>query len=104
MVDVSNPWSIAGNILNRSLLRPGSTIYLGAVLMLFGSVAFGFWPYGGDWIPELMPIWLLVGYTIVVHAFIVAQFRFLVPLVPSLLCPGAYIAMRALADLRRHVR
>jgi 4-amino-4-deoxy-L-arabinose transferase-like glycosyltransferase len=77
-------------------------VYLGATLALFGSVAVGIWRYRGAWIGDLMPLWLLIGYTIIVHAFIVAQFRFLVPLLPLLLSASAHVATRALLELHRH--
>ena len=49
----------------------------------------------------LAPVGLLLAYTVALHALIIAQFRYLLPVVPWLLCLAAYGAVRAWSGLRQ---
>ncbi|MBI4535151.1 MAG: hypothetical protein HY708_02660 [Ignavibacteriae bacterium] len=75
-----------------------AAIYFGFVFLPFGLVALGWWRYRGAWIRRLTPVWLMVGYTIVIHAMIAAQFRFILPLVPLLSCVSGYVVARIISD------
>jgi 4-amino-4-deoxy-L-arabinose transferase-like glycosyltransferase len=75
-------------------------VYLGMTLSLLGMIVFTLWRYRGPWIKQLMPIWMLFFYIIPIHAMIVSQVRYFLPLVPILICVAAYGTARVIAELR----
>lgn len=79
-------------------------IYLVFLLALFSLIGMALWRYGGSEVHQLTPVWLMLGHTIGIHALLVSQFRYLLPMVPWLLCVAAYAAMRGYVELRSGVR
>ena len=75
-------------------------VYLGMTLSLLGMVVFTLWRYRGPWIKQLMPIFMLFFYIIPIHAMIVSQVRYFLPLVPILICVAAYGTTRVVTELR----
>jgi 4-amino-4-deoxy-L-arabinose transferase-like glycosyltransferase len=75
-------------------------VYFGITISLLGMVAFTLWRYRGPWVKQLMPIWMLFFYIIPVHAMIVSQVRYFLPLVPILICVAAYGTARLITEVR----
>jgi hypothetical protein len=80
------------------LLRP---VRVGTNTLFFGFGLLALWRYRGAWVERLVPLWIVSAYTVVVHALTVAQFRYLLPLVPLLTVPSAYGLWAGWTELRR---
>jgi hypothetical protein len=69
-------------------------IYCASVLGPLGIIGWGMWRFPGRWIGHLAPVWLTFGYTVVLHAMLVSQFRYTLPLIPPFLIASVYPVMR----------
>jgi hypothetical protein len=78
-------------------------LYYAFKLGLYGMLCLALWRYRGKWVKRLTPLWMMFGYTIMVHSIIVAQFRYLLPLVPLFLSVCAYAAVRGYIEISRAV-
>lgn len=65
-------------------------VYFGWLAPVLLAVAFTVWHYRGRWVVELTPVWLMFAYTVVMHSLIVAQFRYLLPIIPWMIVIAAY--------------
>jgi hypothetical protein len=78
-------------------------LYYAFKLGLYGMLCLALWRYRGKWARRLMPLWMMFGYTILAHSIIVAQFRYLLPLVPLFLSVCAYAAVRGYLEISRAI-
>lgn len=68
--------------------------YCVSVLGLLGLIGWGMWRFPGRWVWHLAPVWITFGYTVVLHAMLVSQFRYTLPLIPPFLIASVYPMMR----------
>ncbi|MDT5061342.1 MAG: hypothetical protein QOH63_1801 [Acidobacteriota bacterium] len=78
-------------------------LYYAFKLALYGMLCLAVWRYRGKWIKRVTPLWLMFGYIILVHSIIVAQFRYLLPLIPLLLSICAYAVVQGSLEISRLV-
>jgi glycosyltransferase involved in cell wall biosynthesis len=106
---VAHPWKYINLVLHRMtwmfsdagqevspILRAGYIVFS---LALFGLNGLALWRYRGEWVKQLVPVWMILGYITTVHALIISQFRYLIPEIPLLLSVCAYAAVRAYGEL-----
>jgi hypothetical protein len=104
-----HPWRYANLVLHRLVwsftdgerdIRLALRLaYVAFFVALFGLHYLALRRYSGGWVKKFAPVWLLLAYVVVLHAFIVSQFRYVVPLIPLLLTVSAYALVRGYGDV-----